>query len=431
MAIARFGRQVSRSYQSYGLYAKLSVVVIMGLCFVFVWSVFSSFSVTSQRNTFDDIAEKVPASNTKVSGSQLHPNQKDREKGQESDKQRFNSKLDEKEKEIINGSSPLNSVKTLEKGSDESEGKVSGADLEMSKKGGEIDKNQENKGSEEGEGVKEKEDDDEGDEREGQNMDNGKDNNGELDADWVNKEDLDENIVDEDKGSSKSTKTKKFGPLFEPRKQYAWKLCNTRSKHNYIPCIDIESSAGRSQSYRHHERSCPKSAVVCLVPLPRDGYETPLKWPESKFKILYKNVAHPKLAAFVKTQDWLVQSKEYITFPHNQSVLQGGVQHYLESIEEMAPDIEWGKNIRVVLDVGCKDSSFVATLLEKDVLTLTLGLKDDLVDLGQIAIERGFPVVVSPFASRRLPFPSGVFDAIHCGGCSVSWHSNGQVSLFV
>lgn len=91
----------------------------------------------------------------------------------------------------------------------------------------------------------------------------------------------------------------------------------------------------------------------------------------------------------------------------------------------MVPDIEWGKNIRVVLDMGCGDESFVASLLDKEVLTLSLGLKDDLVDLAQVSLERGFPTVVSPFGSRRLPFPSGAFDAIHCGGCSILWHSNG------
>ncbi|KAH0684096.1 hypothetical protein KY290_022749 [Solanum tuberosum] len=42
-----------------------------------------------------------------------------------------------------------------------------------------------------------------------------------------------------------------------------------------------------------------------------------------------------------------------------------------------------------------------------DVLTLTLDLKDDLVDLAQVALERGFPTVVTPFRTRRLPFPSG------------------------
>lgn len=95
----------------------------------------------------------------------------------------------------------------------------------------------------------------------------------------------------------------------------------------------------------------------------------------------------------------------------------------------MVPDIEWGKNIRVVLDIGCTDSSFAASLLEKEVVTLSLGLKDDLVDLAQVALERGFPAIVSPFRHRRLPFPSGVFDVIHCGGCIIPWHSNGLFLL--
>jgi len=94
----------------------------------------------------------------------------------------------------------------------------------------------------------------------------------------------------------------------------------------------------------------------------------------------------------------------------------------------MVPDIEWGKNIRVVLDIGCTDSSFAAALLDKEVLTLSLGLKNDLVDLAQVALERGFPAVISPFNRRRLPFPSQVFDAIHCAGCSIPWHSNGLCS---
>lgn len=97
----------------------------------------------------------------------------------------------------------------------------------------------------------------------------------------------------------------------------------------------------------------------------------------------------------------------------------------------MVPDIEWGKNIRVVLDIGCTDSSFSASLLDKEVLTLSLGLKDDLVDLAQIALERGFPAVVSPLGTRRLSFPSAVFDAIHCGRCGLSWHLNGWSLLFL
>lgn len=53
-------------------------------------------------------------------------------------------------------------------------------------------------------------------------------------------------------------------------------------------------------------------------------------------QILHKNVAHPKLAAFVKKHSWVVESGEYLTFPQNQSEFKGGVLHYLESIEEVS-----------------------------------------------------------------------------------------------
>ncbi len=53
-------------------------------------------------------------------------------------------------------------------------------------------------------------------------------------------------------------------------------------------------------------------------------------------QILHKNVAHPKLAAFVKKHSWVVESGEYLTFPQNQSEFNGGVLHYLESIEEVS-----------------------------------------------------------------------------------------------
>lgn len=78
------------------------------------------------------------------------------------------------------------------------------------------------------------------------------------------------------------------------------------------------------------------------------------------------------------------------------------------------------------MDIGCIDSSFGAFLFDKNVFTLTLGLKDDLVDLAQVTLERGFPAIVTPFGTRRLPFPSGTFDTIHCGECQVHWQSNGS-----
>ena len=52
-------------------------------------------------------------------------------------------------------------------------------------------------------------------------------------------------------------------------------------------------------------------------------------------QILHKNVAHPKLDAYIKTQSWLMESGEYIVFPHNHSDVVDDVAHLLESIEEV------------------------------------------------------------------------------------------------
>ncbi|KAK8556400.1 hypothetical protein V6N13_064434 [Hibiscus sabdariffa] len=58
MALDRFGRQVKRQH---GVCVKMTAVAILGLCFIFVWSMFSSPSTsgTVQRESFDDIAELV------------------------------------------------------------------------------------------------------------------------------------------------------------------------------------------------------------------------------------------------------------------------------------------------------------------------------------------------------------------------------------
>ncbi|MCD9639217.1 hypothetical protein HAX54_023596 [Datura stramonium] len=474
-ALTRFGRKVKGSYQSYGLGVKLAAVVILGLCFVFIWSVFSpsSYSVAYQRDTFDDIREPISSANRKKVTSLVPSTKKEQPHNK---KLKHRSSSGEKKKRV-NGSLPSKSGSWHKNEKSGADRKRKGEDLKLPKKVDEV-KDQDLEGSETEElqkeneeekiendkqeeekkavGVKEnekektenssKQEGEEGvdskenekeeiesnkeEEGEGEGTVDGNEGNDEL----ANTEELDqeaaEKVEDEDeKSRDNGTKKKNLGPLFDPNAHYTWNLCSTRSKHNYIPCIDFESASGKLQNYRHHERSCPRAPQMCLVPLPPDGYETPVSWPESKSKILYKNVAHPKLAAFVKKGSWVVESGEYLTFPTNQSIPKGGIQHYLDFIEEMVPDIEWGKNIRVVLDIGCKDSSFGASLLEKDVLTLTLGLTNDLVDLAQVALERGFPAVVSPFGTRRLPFPSGVFDAIHCGNCHASWHSNGGKHL--
>ncbi|KAJ7966748.1 S-adenosyl-L-methionine-dependent methyltransferases superfamily protein [Quillaja saponaria] len=433
--MARFGRQAKRPH---GFCIKMTAVGVLGLCFIFVWSVFSSSSsLTTQRESFDDIGEPV-SENTKATNFGTPTKRKEPEKREELSKEdkklKVETDLVEKVGKKVNGSATVSPTLQHSKRKDRKEAvnKKKLKHKENEKKGTQVSGNSEDEESRKEKEVQEDEEEEEVVVIDGKEQ--GLDREAEVDIDTEGRIDLVESVDDEseekledESGESKrrgSTRKVK-GPLFDPKAHYNWKLCSTRSKHNYIPCIDIEIGAGKLHSYRHTERSCPRTPLMCLIPLPHEGYGSPVQWPQSKMQILYKNVAHPKLAAYIKQHSWLMEAGEYLTFPQNQSEFGGGVLHYLESIEEMVPDIEWGKNIRLVLDIGCSDSRFGNSLLDKEVLTLSLGLKDDLVDLAQVTLERGFPAVVSPFSRRRLPFPSGVFDAIHCGGCSVPWHSNG------
>ncbi|XP_030545407.1 probable methyltransferase PMT28 [Rhodamnia argentea] len=443
MALARFGRQAKKPY---GLCVKMTAVAVLGLCFIFIWSMFSSSSssVTTRRESFDDINEPMPdAGAGSKSGTQSEKIEPKREESKEDDNVKTTSNLENRDHKVVDdkhpssndvhGSQERNGKQVVNKRKEKADSKSPKGKRKEEQavdvsEDGEL---QDEKDDENGEEEEEEEEElvmDGKEDQEGVNQEGESSEETEAGADVVESADQDamEKVEEENGGSKSMGKKRKIkGPVFDPKAHYSWKLCSTRSKHNYLPCIDNEGGLGRLQSYRHTERSCPRVPPVCLVPLPRGGYETPVRWSESKLKIFHKNVAHPKLAEFIKKHNWVKESGEYLIFHSNQSEFRGGVLHYLEFIEEMVPDIEWGKNIRVVLDTGCTDSSFVASLLDKDVMVLSLGLKDDLVDLAQVALERGFPAVVSPFGTRRLPFPSMVFDAIHCGSCSIPWHHNG------
>ncbi|XP_010254849.1 PREDICTED: probable methyltransferase PMT28 [Nelumbo nucifera] len=421
MVLARFARHAKRPH---GFCTKMVAVTFLGLIFIFVWSAFSSSStsVTSQRSSFGDISEPVSVYDKgRNSGTQPKKNEPGKSEVPRGDK-KVESDTGDKDDKKGNGSIPDNNIDVR---NNDGKDALNPKREEIDPKEAEVlarNATHRPDGLETEEPQKEEEGDEQEEDKEAVNGDTEES----IDSNASGEEETKEKMEDEDAGSKvPGNKKKKMGPLFDSRAKYTWKLCNVRSKQNYIPCLDIESTTGKLQSYRHRERSCPRTPPMCLVPLPHDGYVSPVRWPESKSKIQYRNVAHPKLAAFIKTKNWIIQSEEYLNFPQNQSEFSGGVLNYIEAIEEMVPDIEWGKNIRTVLDIGCTDSSFVAALLDKEVLILSLGLRNDQADLAQVALERGFPAVVSPFGTRRLPFPSGVFDAIHCGRCNIPWHSNG------
>ena len=94
-------------------------------------------------------------------------------------------------------------------------------------------------------------------------------------------------------------------------------------------------------------------------------------------------------------------------------------------ILQSVPDIAWGKQSRVILDVGCGVASFGGFLFERDVLTMSLAPKDEHEAQVQFALERGIPAISAVMGTKRLPFPGSVFDIVHCARCRVPWHIEG------
>ncbi|KAL2520513.1 putative methyltransferase PMT27 [Forsythia ovata] len=208
---------------------------------------------------------------------------------------------------------------------------------------------------------------------------------------------------------------------------YTWKLCNVTAGTDYIPCLDNEKAIAKLQSrkhYEHRERHCPEESPTCLVPLPR-GYKSPIEWPQSRDKIWYHNVPHPMLAEVKGHQNWVKVTGEFLTFPGGGTQFIHGALHYIDFVQEAVPDIAWGKHTRVVLDVGCGVASFGGFLFDRDVLAISFAPKDEHEAQVQFALERGIPAISAVMGSKRLPFPSRVFDVVHCARCRVPWHADG------
>ncbi|KAK3224241.1 hypothetical protein Dsin_011266 [Dipteronia sinensis] len=212
---------------------------------------------------------------------------------------------------------------------------------------------------------------------------------------------------------------------------YTWHLCNESSGPDFIPCLDNEKALKKLHStrhYEHRERHCPEEGPTCLVPLP-EGYKKPIKWPHSRDKIWYRNVPHKTLADVKGHQNWVKVTGEFLTFPGGGTQFIHGALHYIDVIQEAIPDIAWGKNTRVVLDVGCGVASFGGYLFERDVLTMSFAPKDEHEAQVQFALERGIPAISAVMGTQRLPFPSKVFDLLHCARCRVPWHIEGGMLL--
>lgn len=268
--MATITRQAKRPI---GLWIKMTAVTILGLCFFFVWTVFSSSSSTSvtfQRESFEDIQEPVSSSSSSSVHKQTTPKEQNHVEVSKDHKFR------ESDEKKVNGSSSSHSSTRPDKKEAAREKKH--VHKKVDDDGDDNNEENVNQGSLE----KEKEEEGEEEEEEGLGLDH--ESNESVDGDS-------EVLEDENMEEFKKTKKGKVkGPLFDSNVNYRWKMCNARSKHNYIPCIDIEVGGGKVQSYRHSERSCPRTPFMCMVPLPLEGYKSQVPWPESKLKVYEKYV---------------------------------------------------------------------------------------------------------------------------------------------
>uniref|UniRef100_A0A5B6Z234 Putative methyltransferase PMT24 n=1 Tax=Davidia involucrata TaxID=16924 RepID=A0A5B6Z234_DAVIN len=226
---------------------------------------------------------------------------------------------------------------------------------------------------------------------------------------------------------SENEKESQKSLLSRDQNGYKWKLCNVTAGPDYIPCLDnlqaIRKLTSRSH-YEHRERHCPDEAPTCLVSLP-EGYRRSMRWPKSREQIWYYNVPHTKLAEVKGHQNWVKVSGDYLTFPGGGTQFVKGALHYIDFIQKSLPNIAWGKQSRVILDVGCGVASFGGYLFERDVLAMSFAPKDEHEAQVQFALERGIPAISAVMGTQRLPFPSKVFDIVHCARCRVPWHLEG------
>ncbi|CAM8968070.1 unnamed protein product [Rhodiola kirilowii] len=202
------------------------------------------------------------------------------------------------------------------------------------------------------------------------------------------------------------------------------------SMTDYIPCLDNVEALQSSEKGERFERHCPEKdkGLNCLVPRP-NGYQQSIPWPKSRDEIWYSNVPHTKLVEDKGGQNWIKVEKDKFKFPGGGTQFIHGADQYIDQISKMVPEIAFGRNTRVVLDVGCGVASFGAYLFSQNVTTLSIAPKDVHENQIQFALERGVPAMVAAFATRRLLYPSQAFDLIHCSRCRINWTRDDGILL--
>ncbi|KAJ0795812.1 putative S-adenosyl-L-methionine-dependent methyltransferase [Helianthus annuus] len=429
-----------------------TIIVVVGVCLVGVWMFMSSSTAPGQNSDLPVIQESKQKESTKVT-SQFEDNSGDlssddsaKDESNQENTQNEESSTNENDtntedesksteensnsNESENSNSDSNESENSNSESNESESSNTNSESNESESSNTNSESNESENSNSDANESEKKEEKvEKDETEENSSDNKTEDLSAATQSEISKETNAQNGAFSTQEAESATEKQSQKPSISKKNQevYQWKTCNVSAGPDYIPCLDnleaIRHLHGRSH-YEHRERHCPTDPPTCLLSLPI-GYKTPIKWPRSREQIWYSNVPHTKLAAVKGHQNWVKVTGEYLSFPGGGTQFKNGALHYIDFIQNTLPDIAWGKRTRVILDVGCGVASFGGYLFERDVVAFSFAPKDEHEAQVQFALERGIPAISAVMGTKRLPFPSKIFDVVHCARCRVPWHIEG------
>ncbi|XP_071700700.1 probable methyltransferase PMT19 [Rutidosis leptorrhynchoides] len=206
-------------------------------------------------------------------------------------------------------------------------------------------------------------------------------------------------------------------PLNPPKK---FQLCPENYTH-YCPCQDpLREKLFKVEKMLHRERHCPATGEIlrCIIPAPK-GYKKPFPWPKSRAEAWFSNVPFKTLTESKKQQNWVRLVGDRLIFPGGGTSFQKGVKGYVDILKKLVP-LESGA-IRTVLDTGCGVASFGDSLMDYNIITMSIAPRDIHEAQVQFALERGLPAMLGVLGTYRLPYPSRSFDMAHCSRCLIPW----------
>ncbi|KAK6939938.1 putative S-adenosyl-L-methionine-dependent methyltransferase [Dillenia turbinata] len=189
---------------------------------------------------------------------------------------------------------------------------------------------------------------------------------------------------------------------------------------DYLPCLDNAEGIGKlnlTENGENYERHCPEAnqGLDCLIPRPKGV----LRFGFRGRRVEMSNVRRKGLLENKVDQNSVRTEGGKVIFPAGGPKSIPGMAKYLDTISQMVPAISFGQNTQVVLDIGGGIGSFGASLLERNVSTLTIAPKDAHENQIQLALEHSVPAMFSAFATRRQLDSSQAFDLIHCSKCGM------------